>query len=150
MFIIILTIVCAVISSILYRAGGLSKEQKYWIPVWMRHSWVRDWFCPFFCLLPLFIQHPSWLFIPAYGLMGAAFTTYWDSVYKNKDNFWLAGFGVGLAAFPLIFCGFAWHMLLLRAVLLAVTWGFWCAIFGNDHVEEHGRGFFAGISSAIL
>lgn len=143
-----LIIPCSIVSSILYRAGGLSQEQPYWIPKWMRHSWLRDWLCPLFCLLPLFIQHPSWLFIPAYGLMGGAFTTYWDKLFKF-DNFWFAGFMVGMAALPLAFCGFAWWMLLLRAALLAVTWGFWCKLFGNDHVEEHGRGAFAGLSAFV-
>lgn len=135
---------CAVFSSICYRAGGLSKEQKYWIPLWMRHSWVRDWICPFFCLLPFFVQHPSWLFIPAYGLMGAAFTTYWDWLFK-KDNFFFSGFVVGLAAFPLIWCGVAWWVILGRSVAIGVLWGLWCQIFGNDHVEEHGRGFIAAL-----
>ena len=146
---IILTIFCALISSCLYRAGGLSKEQPYWIPVWMRKSWIRDWLCPFFCLLPLFIQTPSWWFIPAYGLMGGAFSTYWDWVYKNRDNYWLAGWGVGLSFFPLIFIDIDWQMFLIRALFLAVSWGAFCAIFGNDHAEEHARGFFAGIASII-
>lgn len=145
---IILIIAMSLLSSCAYRAGGLSKEQPYWIPVWMRHSWVRDWLCPLFCLLPLFLHHPSWLFLPAYGLMGVAFTTYWDKVFKF-DNFWFSGFMVGLAALPLVFCGFAWWLLLIRAVVLALWWGFWSDVIGNDHAEEHGRGFLVGISSFI-
>lgn len=140
-----LTILCSIITSILYRAGGLSLSQPYWIPVWMRHSWVRDWLCPFFCLLPLFIQHPSWLFLPIYGAMGGAFSTYWE--YKGEPNFWLSGFVLGLAAAPLVFCGFIWWHLAIRAVFLAVSWGVLCTLSGNDHAEEHGRGFLAGISS---
>jgi hypothetical protein len=141
----LVSLICASISSVLYRAGGLSKEQKYWIPVWLRHSWVRDWLCPFFCLLPLFIQHPSWIFIPVYGLMGAAFSTYWDKLFKF-DNFWFSGFMVGLSIMPLAFCGFVWWHLLIRAFILAVAWGALCQISGNDHVEEHGRGFLAAIA----
>lgn len=145
---IILAILCAVASSIFYRAGGLSQEQAYWIPKWLRHTWVRDWLCPLFCLLPLYIQHPSWLFIPAYGLMGAALTTYWK--YKGEGNYWLSGFVVGLAALPLMFCGFAWWRLASRAIFLAVAWGVWGKVFGNDHVEEHGRGFLIGVASFIF
>ena len=142
----ILTVVCALISSVLYRSGGLSKEAKYWIPVWMRHSWVRDWLCPLFVLLPLFIQHPHWVFIPVYGLMGAALTTYWDFVF-DFDNFWFSGWVVGLTIFPLAFIGFIWWILFIKAIALAVAWGGWCAIFKNDHVEEHGRGFWLGLLS---
>lgn len=145
---LLIIIICSLISSILYRAGGLGKEQKYWIPIWMRHSWVRDWLCPFFCLLPLFIQHPSWLFILTYGLMGAAFTTYWDKLFKF-DNHWFSGFMVGMSAFPLIFCGFAWWILLIRALALGISWGAWSSAIGNDHIEEHGRGFLVGLSALI-
>src|SRR3990167_11534356 len=119
-----LIIICSIFSSVAYRAGGLSKEQWYWIPKFMRRSWVRDWLCPLFCLLPLFIQHPSWVFLPVYGMMGAAFSTYWDWLLK-EDNFWISGFVVGLAAMPLMFAGFVWWQLLLRALFIAITWGLW-------------------------
>ena len=142
--------ICSIISSVLYRAGGLSKQQPYWIPIWMRRSWVRDWLCPIFCLAPLFIKYPHfWPFFFAYGTTGGAFTTYWDRIF-GFDNFWFAGFMLGLAGIPLIFCGIEWWLIFARAIFLAVSWGSWCAIFGNDHVEEHGRGFFAGVSIFIL
>ena len=144
----ILAIICSIISSILFRAGGLSKEQKYWIPLWMRHSWVRDWLCPFFCLLPLFLIHPHVLFIPIYGLMGLCFTTYWDKVFKF-DNFWFSGFALGIVQMPLAFIGFAWWVILLKAIFIAVSWGTLCALSENDHVEEHGRGFLVSIPSII-
>ena len=145
---LLIILFCSVFSSILYRAGGLSLDEKYWIPVNLRHSWVRDWLCPLFCLLPLFLQHPSWLFIPAYGLMGGTFSTYWDKLFKF-DNYWFSGFMLGVSAFPLLFCGFIWWHLLLRSLFITVTWGGFCAIFSNDHAEEHARGFFAGLSSII-
>lgn len=145
---IMLILLCSIVSSILYRAGGLSKEQKYWIPAFMRHSWVRDWLCPFFCLLPLYLDNPSWLFIPTYGLMGAAFSTYWDKWFKF-DNYWFSGCMLGIAYFPLIFCGFIWWHILLRSLFLSLSWGGFCAIAKNDHAEEHARGFFAGISAFI-
>ena len=138
----------ALVSSVLYRAGGLSREQPYWIPVWMRRSWVRDWLCPIACLYPLYTSNSSWLFFLSYGLMGAAFTTYWKR--KGEANYWLAGFFVGIAAMPLIFCGFSLWTLFLRALFIAISWGAWCEVFGNDHAEEHGRGFFVGISSLLI
>lgn len=145
--VILLSILGSIFSSICYHAGGLDQTEPYWIPKWMRQSWVRDWICPFFCLLPLFIQHPSWWFVPAYGLMGAAFSAYWK--YKGNTNFWVSGLFVGLAAFPLLFCGFVWWLLLCRAIFIALWWGFWSAVIGNDHIEEHGRGFFPGIAALI-
>lgn len=143
---IILVILCAIACSVLYRAGGLSKEQPYWIPVWMRRSWVRDWLCPLFVLLPLFIQQPHWIFIPIYGIMGALLTTYWDWLFKY-DNFWFSGFFVGLSIMPLILIGCVWWIILIKAIILAVLWGGWCTIFKNDHMEEHGRGLFLGVLS---
>lgn len=144
-----LTLSCSLVTSILYHAGGLSQEEKYWIPSWLRHSWVRDWLCPLFCLLPFFIHHPSWLFIPAYGLMGAAFSTYWDKLFKN-DNFWFAGFMVGMAALPLVFCGLPWWMFIIRSLAIGIWWGFWSEVIGNDHLEEHGRGLIVGLATFIL
>lgn len=140
--------ICAIISSVLYRAGGLSKDQPYWIPEWMRRTWVRDWLCPLYCLFPLFIESPSWWFIPAYVLMGAAFTTYWDKLFKY-DNFWFSGFMLGIAQMPLAFAGFEWGAILLRAVMIGIFWGAWCSVNSNDHVEEHGRGFIVAIMSFI-
>jgi hypothetical protein len=145
---IALIIGCSIITSCLYRAGGMGKDQKYWIPVWMRHSWVRDWLCPLFILLPLFMQHPSWLFLPVYGMIGAAFTTYWDWLFK-KDNFWVSGLVVGLAQLPLVLAGFAWWEITLRALFITVSWGLLCKLYKNDHLEEHGRGFLASISNLI-
>lgn len=144
----ILTIFFSLLSSVCYRAGGLSQEEKYWIPLWMRQAWVRDWLCPFFCLFPLFLQHPSWVFLLAYGAMGGAFSTYWK--YKNNANYWLSGFVVGLACLPLIFCGVIWWRIILRSISLAVLWGTWCKIFGNDHIQEHGRGFLVSVTMLII
>lgn len=146
--IILLAIVMSIFASVCYRAGGLSKEQPYWIPIWMRHSWVRDWLCPLFVLLPLFVQSPHWIFIPVYGIMGGFFTTYWDFLFK-EDNFWVSGLAVGSAMFPLVFAGFVWYVLLAKAVFICVSWGLLCKYSGNDHVEEHGRGFLASIHNIV-
>lgn len=137
---------CSIVSSILYRAGGLGQDEKYWIPKWMRHSWVRDWLCPLCVLFPLFLQHPSWQFLLAYGAIGGALTTYWDWLFKF-DNFWFSGFIVGLGLLPLVFCGMPFILVIVKAFFLAVTWGLWSLLIGEDHIEEHGRGFFVGLLS---
>jgi len=144
-----------IVSSVLYRAGGLAKDSPEcpWIPKWMRKSWIRDWIIPMVCILAIWITcHIGislwWLLF--YGLTGGALTTYWDWLFKDKDNFWFAGFMVGIATFPLIFCGLHWYMVLARALVLAVLWGGWCAIFKNSTVEECGRGAFITATIPLL
>ena len=148
-------LLATIASSILYRAGGMSKDdtaKPTWIPKWMRKSWVRDWLIPMVCILTIWITchikiNLWWLLF--YGLTGAGLTTYWDWLFK-EDNFWFAGFMVGIATFPLIFCGLHWYMVLARALVLAVLWGGWCAIFSNDVWEEAGRGSFITLTLPLL
>ena len=143
-------LLACVLSAICYRAGGMAKNpdtEPKWIPMWMRQSWVRDWLCPLFSYgsLLLFWQPDIWygwiLLAIAYGLLGGALSTYWDFLF-GFDNFWFSGFVCGLAAFPLIFCGLDWWIVLIRAILLAILWGGWCAWQTNDVREEMGRGAF--------
>jgi hypothetical protein len=89
------------------------------------------------------------MIIPAVVLTGASLTTYLDSIF-GYDNFWAAGFLVGLGALPFIWAGVAWWVILIRAVLLGVLWGGWCKLFGNDIVEECGRGAFIVLTLPIL
>ena len=140
-------IIAVVFSAILYRAGGLDKETKHWIPVWLRQSWVRDWLCPFFSYSVLLLAwHPSswvgWVsLVLAYGLLGVSLSTYWDWLF-GFDNYWFSGFMCGLSALPLVLDGFPWWLVVIRAVAIALAWGIWCKVFGNDNVEEYGRGAF--------
>lgn len=136
----------SIIASALYRAGGYGKPFK---------SWQRDWLCPacVYGVLLFFWQPLIWwqylLFLPAYGLLGGALTTYLDSIF-GYDNFWVAGFLCGLAAFPLYWAGISWYAILIRAVVVGILWGGWCKIFGNDNVEELGRGFFISATIPLL
>jgi hypothetical protein len=140
-------VVLAAISAVLYRAGGLDKETKHWIPIWLRNSWVRDWLCPLcsYSALLLFWQPFSFLgwglLLPSYALLGVSLSTYWDWLFKF-DNYWFSGFMCGLSAFPLIFAGLPWEVVIIRSITLALAWGIWCKLFGNDNVEEYGRGAF--------
>lgn len=147
-------LILSVISAILYRAGGMSKDpsaEPKWIPVWLRQSWVRDWLCPM-CVLLLWFPGFNWgliWWLLAYGATGGMLTTYWDWLFKF-DNFWFSGFMVGLAGLFLIGLGQPWMPLVGRSFLLAILWGAWSLAIGKDYVEEMGRGFFLVSTMAVI
>lgn len=142
-------ILLSILSALFYRCGGLAKDTKHWIPVWLRQSWVRDWLCPFCVLFPLFLHHPSPWFILAYAALGGALTTYWDWLFKF-DNYWFSGFMCGVAGWVLTLAGFDYVHLVIRAIVICVLWGGWCALVKNDFKEEYGRGFILGMSSFLV
>jgi hypothetical protein len=132
------------VSAILYRAGGMSKEDTAnpkWIPKFMRRSWVRDWLIPFFALgiLWLLTGKLSVLYISCYALMGLATSTYWEHLFK-KHNFYFHGFMIGLGIIPLIWVGIHWYSIVIRAIIMALSMGLWCKWQSNDVAEEMGRG----------
>ena len=129
-------ILLSIISGYLYRAGGIGKPFK---------SWMRDWIIPPVTLIALWLlvgfkSSYWWIYLIIWGLMGGALSTYFDELF-GYDNYWFAGFICGLAAFPLFLAGIHWHLILVRAIVLAVLWGGWCKIFSKDWVEEFFRGF---------
>ena len=141
---LIATVICAVT----YRLGGIGNPFR---------TWMRDWLIPpvaYGYLLTLI--HPvsliGWLVLaPVILLTGGALTTYWDKLSSDGEgNFWLHGFMVGIAAFPLIWMGVHWWMILARAIILAVFMGTWCKIFSNDWVEECGRGAIIAMTIPLL
>jgi hypothetical protein len=151
-------IICCVLSAICYRAGGMGTESEAkpkWIPNWLRHSWIRDWLCPLFVYgsLATLLSPSSFLqwgmLVLCYPLLGGALSTYWDKLF-GFDNFWFAGFICGVASFPLIFCGVHWYIILVRAIVLAILWGAWCAWQSVDYVEEFGRGAFLVLTVPLL
>lgn len=142
---IVLVLFLSVLSSILMRAGGMDKQTKHWIPVWMRQSWVRDWLCPACVLIPVLIISPSWWILLAYIATGGALSTYWDKTF-GFDNLYFSGFMVGVALFPLLFFGFNIVDIGSRACALAIIWG-GLNLFVNkfkvkksDFIEEYTRG----------
>lgn len=143
---IISLLVLTLLSALLYRAGGYGKPFKTWMRDWVIPVLIYTWFL-------IFHKPPVWwgylMWVPAIALTGGALTTYLDSIF-GYDNFWAAGFLVGLAAFPMIWVGVTWWVILARAVLLGVLWGGWCKIFGNDWVEECGRGAFIALTLPLL
>jgi len=133
---IILTVIAIILGALFYRFGGMDKPFK---------SWMRDWICPLFTYGILLIWwHPvtllGWLMlIPAYGILGASYSTYWDWLF-GYDNFWFHGFMCGLASFPLIFAGLHWCSVIISAIVSGIICGAISKIFGNVWIEECGRG----------
>jgi hypothetical protein len=155
--VMVIAIILAIISAVLYRAGGMSKEptaKPRWIPVWLRKSWVRDWLCPLCSIGTLLLfWKPTNAFgfemiLLSYGLMGGMLSTYWDFLF-GYDNYWFHGFGVGLSIFPLIFAGYTWWIVLLHAVVMAILVGGLSVLIKKDWLEEMSRGFVISILRTI-
>lgn len=143
-------------TAIMYRAGGMAKHfttQPHWIPMWARQKWIRQWMIPTLWALAFIPMVHDWfqavMLVCFIGASGGMLGTYWDWLFKF-DNYWFAGFFVGLAGFFLLPLGIPWYLILGRSFLLAILWGGWCAIFGNDVVEEFGRGAFATATLTML
>lgn len=146
-------------SAILYRAGGMGKEDSAsprWMPKLLRQRWLRIWGVPlvsFICMLTLLSQRiDSWftiMILLSYGLNGGAISTYWDNVF-GYDNFYMHGFFCGLALFPLCFSGIFITSMLARAVILGLGMGIWSLLIGSDEAEEYGRGFLHTLTIPIL
>jgi hypothetical protein len=143
---IINLLILTILSGIVYRLGGIGKPFK---------TWMRDWICPLFFIITLLLwfQPKLWwnwfLFIPIYGLMGAALTTYWDFIF-GYDNYWAHGFVCGIATFLLYWLGIHWWAILIYSIMVSVGMGFWSKIISNDFVEEFGRGFVLCIFIPLL
>jgi hypothetical protein len=151
-------LLASVISAILYRAGGQSQDptsSPTWMPMWLRHSWCRDWLvpaCSLTCLL-LFWHNAEWYklllaFIVSYGLMGGALSTYWDFLF-GFDNYYAHGFMVGLSVFPFAIIGMSWWLLAAQTIIISVGMGLWSNLIDKDSDEEFGRGFIATIFRII-
>ena len=141
---IFIILIGTIVSAILYRCGGMSKDdtaKPEWIPKWARQRLVRRWGCPLVSLLVLFligIQPAWWVYPVVFLLAWLMTTTYWDEVF-GYDNFYAHGFMIGLAYLPYM-VAVTWWILILRALVLGLFMGIWCRIFENDVVEEMGRG----------
>lgn len=131
------------------RGDDYWKEHQKW-PRWLLQSWTRDWIIAPLCALFAFLYgvHSWWLIllIPA---TGGALSTYHDS-YFGFDNFWMHGFVIGLASFPVAIVNGEWVMWFLRALLLAVWMGGWSASWKNDHIEDLGRYFAIGATMWMI
>lgn len=132
---ILLTLLISLASATMYRMGGSGRYPRQ----------VRVVGVPCLTALLAFLTgvHSWWVLLSIPITIGAI-STYWDFLYpkeKNFDNFWLHGFFIGLAAFPIAIATGHWWMFAVRCVLLAVIIGSWSAIWKWDVAEEAGRGF---------
>ena len=152
------TIIAVALSGLLYRFGGLSKEEAAerwrWVPRWMINSKTRDVGCSLVTigwLLAFFRHGPWWTYVLSFGLMWGALSTYWDEVPFNhkNDNFFMHGFFIALAIFPLaIYTG--WVGFVIRCITLSLVMGILCALSADADVEELGRGALIAATLPLL
>ena len=152
----IITVFNTLASSLLYRLGGMGKAEKDryfpFLPDWAVEKIVRKAGCTALNMLWMLLFYrfpagtPEWQMVTAHlisgGLFFGAITTYWDRVPFNdgKDNFWMHGAGIGLAALPFAIVGGCWIAVLVRSAALCVFMGILCKHWSNVWVEECGRG----------
>ncbi len=146
MMVIGIIVIGIVISGILYRAGGMSKNittKPIWMPIFMRRSIVRDIGCSVTLLITLWLIigfniNNWWIYLSTFILSWGALSIYWDNIF-GYDNFYVHGLGCGLAALPLIFI-IPWWMVIIRLIVCTLGMGMWSRYQKNDVKEEMGRG----------
>ena len=122
----------ALISGIFYWFGGQGG-------VWYRDSWIRDYVCPLIVIVCLPYHWSLWL---CYPLMVGALSTYWKK--KGEDTRWynwfLHGFGIGLALLTYVVFTHSLQPVLVRAVILGISMAIWSHFNHIDKWDEGGRG----------
>ncbi len=144
---LLVCILVSCFSGILYRLGGKGKpfNTKY-----------RDFGTPLCGMGVLVLYYKpltffSWvMWLVWFGLAFASMTTYWDKLFKDKDNFYMHGFMAGLSAFPLFWTGIHWYAILIGAIICGALMGIWSKKISQDWLEESGRGFIYCISRLCL
>jgi hypothetical protein len=119
----IVLLIGTAIASCLYRAGGAAKTGD--IFDFARRSWVRDWLIPPVALTVLWLLGVPflwWVFLLIWGLMGAALSTYFDTIF-GFDSMYAHGAGIGLATLPLLWVGIHWYSILAYALVLSLSMG---------------------------
>ena len=148
----------SVVSAILYRLGGSSKEDQDkefpYIPRWFKNiPKKRDVMSNMVCLFSLFllgINAPWYAWFLAWGLIWASLSSYYDELF-GYDNFWFHGFTIGASLLPLVIWGnLVIPAFLTKSVLLAIGMGLWSKYNGNATKEELGRGFLLTITNLIV
>lgn len=149
MGILILSVVIAcIVSAIFYRAGGQGSDpasKPTWMPMWLRDGKTRDAGCPLvligLSMLIWGISENWWAYLLCFGMSWGMLTTYWDWLF-GYDNFYMHGFGCGVAAFWLAFCGIPLSVLFAHLIICTLGMGLWSQFIGTDYIEEYGRGVF--------
>ena len=150
----------SLISGILYRCGGASKEEGKeefpWLPEWFFNTKARDVGCAMVCVLAgkliseQFIA-PLWVHGLTLITLFGCLTTYWDFLFKDRDIYAMHGFMCALAFiwYP-IFGEMSWALFGIRCLLLSVLMTMWCRTFDNDELEELGRGMFLVLTLGVF
>lgn len=147
-------LVSGILTSFFGWAGG--RGDDYWKahpkwPRWLLQSWVRDWLIGPVCAIAAWIygiHDPLWLAFFVV-LTGGALSTYWDFLFK-EDNFYIHGFFVGLAAFPLAIVTGNWIGFGIRTMILCLWMGIWSALIDDADLEEAGRYFPIGLTMFMI
>lgn len=157
--IILITLLMAIISGILYRFGGASKKGD-WMDS-LRNSITRDSGCSFLTisnLLLFFIvlNNYWWLSIISCGLLYGALTTYhtWTNKLLNipkEDKYWfnwiITGFCYGLCDIIMITYTHQWIGFFSKLLFLTLSITLWTTYIKTATWSERGRGFFLLISN---
>ena len=145
------------LSAICYRAGGLGKEEKSWIPILMRRTLVRDWLCPLCGLVMIspWLNKPQTkecvnIAVLLYFLFSwGALSTYWKKIF-GYSSFYMHGLMCGLAAIPLHWLGVSWYGILASSLFSCILMGWISEKTGNADREELGRGAVFALSKLLL
>ena len=145
-------ILSIILSSLLYRVGGIGKPFN---------TKFRDFGCPIIMYSYLLtLWYPSnwvgWMMLGlAVFFTFLSLTTYYDKIF-GYDNFYAHGFVIGLAALPLTFVGISGWQVIGRAIILGLFMGalnWWVEehnIMMSDWVEELGRGAIITLTIPLL
>ena len=122
----------SLISGIFYWLGGQGGA-------WYKDSWIRDYVCPLIVIAYLPYHWSLWL---CYPLMVGALSTYWKKKGTNATwrNWFLHGFGIGLALLPYVVFTHSLQPILVRVVLLGISMAIWSHFNHIDKWDEGGRG----------
>lgn len=143
---ILAILIFSALGGLLYHLGGMGADgaKKYpKVPAWLFNTKARDAGSSLCSTILLWILVGwSWWLIPVFGLTWGGMSTYWKK--KGHDahtwNWFLHGFMLGLAAFPMFWAGVHWYSILGRAVISGLLMMWISDRTGRVAVEEFGRG----------
>lgn len=139
---ILIIIIAAIVSAVLYRMGGASGyDTKY-----------RDVGCSIvLCGCIAYLGALHWTLILCFGLMWGALSTYWKKGPNARWYNWLlTGLGYSLAILPFVIYDGCWIGFLSRTIALSGLVMIWSEVVSNVVWEECGRGALIIITLPLL
>jgi hypothetical protein len=147
-----ISIIAGVLTAGFGWCGGRGRDyaDKHRLPRWMFESWVRDWLIAPLCpLVALLLGVHGWWLLLSIPLIGGACSTYWKFL-PGGVNFWVHGFMIGVAAFPIAMASGHWWLFITRSLLLAIWMGAWSLLISEPNLEESGRYSMVGATIFML